>query len=408
MSANLAPLKLAATLADKILSDCTGLDDYKRKLVTYWALATHALPTLQTFPVLSLHGHFGCGKSECLNVISLLSAKSKRITLNSFTLPAVRDAFINAHEGTVLIEEADATWKAEYDKAFENLLNNRGNRSAAVEEHNHLVGKGKDKAWERQQAKYFGATVLHKREPFDDSALESRTIVVKFKSIRDRTYKPYNAVDPLTTETSKAVSQIKKLQLPYFESIANVAGRVMDTYRPCLMLAQYLDDQEFITTSHEILHTQTERMAMDQGTEFSHVVYSGLVNCMTVTEGEGEGETHHLSYVNVRLSLIVDAIYKETRDSYHARKIGRQLRIMGYNTKTSHGQAVVEPNRKIMLDAYKSIEYDDPDILEQLSPPRPTNTNSNRINDIEDKRESYRESGERSSSTLSTAKKRPN
>jgi hypothetical protein len=397
---NLASLKLAATLADKTLSDCTGLDDYKRKLVTYWALATHALPNLETFPILSLQGQFGCGKSECLNVISLLSAKSIRITLNSFTLPAVRDAFINAHEGTVLIEEADTTWKTEHDKAFENLLNNRGNRSASIEEHNHQVGKH----WERQRSKYFGATVLHRRQPFDDSALESRTIIVKFKAVHTRTYKPYNSTDPLIIETNKAIGQIEKLQLPYFESVANVAGRVMDTYRPCLMLAQYLDDQAFIIGSLDILHTQTENMCMDQGTEFTHVVYSALVSCMT----DPNDSTHTISYCNVRLSALVDAIYKESRDSYPARKVGRQLRLMGFTVKVSHGQAVVELNRKSLLSAYESIGYSDPDTLEQLSTPLPPNTNSNRINNIEKNTEIDREGGKAPSSTLSTANKKPN
>jgi len=400
MSANLAPLKLAATLADKTLSDCTGLDDYKRKLVTYWALATHALPHLETFPILSLYGQFGCGKSECLNVISLLSAKSVRITLNSFTFPAIRDAFINAYEGTVLIEEADATWKAEHDKAFENLLNNRGNRGASVEEHNHQVGKH----WERKRSKYFGATVLHRRTPFDDAALESRTIVVKFKPVRERTFKPYNSTDPLTKEIAKAIAQIKSLKLPYFESIANVAGRVMDTYRPCLMVAQYLDDQSFITDSQDILHTQTESMSIDQGTEFSHIVFSALINCMV----DPNDPTHTLSYCNIKLSALADAAYKETRDWYTARKIGRQLRLMRFTVKVSNGQAVVEPNRKLLRSTYESIGYNDPDILEQLSTPLPPNNNSNRINDIEKDRESDRESGATSTTTSSTAGKKPN
>ena len=400
MSANRAPLKLAATLADKILSDCTGLDDYKRKLVIYWALATHALAGMETFPILSLQGPFGCGKSECLNVISLLAAKSIRITLNSFTFPAVRDAFINAYEGTVLIEEADSTWRAEHEKAFENLLNNRGNRNAAVEEHNHQVGKH----WERKRSKYFGATIMHRRQPLDDSALESRTIIVKFKPVRERTYKPYNSTDSLVIEITKNISLLKNLKLPYFESIANIAGRVMDTYRPCLMLAQYIDDQAFITGSHDILHTQTERMVMDQGTEFTHVVYSGLVSCML----DPNDQTHTLSYVNVKLSDIVDAIYKETRDSHSARKVGRQLRLMGYTVKVSNGQSVVEPNRSRMLNAYESIGYVDPDIREQLSTPLPPNTNSNRINDLQSDKEIDREVGKAIPSTSSTAKKKPN
>jgi len=391
---------LAATLADKILCDCTGLDDYKRKLVTYWALATHALPHLQTFPGLSLQGQFGCGKSECLNVISLLSAKPMRITLNSFTLPAVRDAFINTYEGTVLIEEADTTWKTEHDKAFENLLNNRNNRSAAIEEHNHQVSK----TWKRQRSRYFGATVLHRRQPFDDSALESRTIVVKFKPVRERTYKPFNSTDPLTTETVKAIAQISKLHLPYFESIANIAGRVMDTYRPCLMLAQYIDDQAFITGSYDILHSQTERMVIDQGTEFSHVVFSALISCMI----DPDDSTHTLSYCNVKLSSLVDAIYKETREWYPTRKVGRQLRLMGHTVKVSNGQAVVSPTRKSMLNSYESITYSDPDVLQQLSTPLPPNTISNEINDIEEHRKRDREGGRASSSTSSTAVKKPN
>jgi hypothetical protein len=87
------------------LSRSTGLKDRDQKLVTLWTLATHALPHLRTFPLLTLLGKMGTGKSQTLSVIGNFAFRPARLSLRGMTGPAIRDKFAECNGGTAIVEE---------------------------------------------------------------------------------------------------------------------------------------------------------------------------------------------------------------------------------------------------------------------------------------------------------------
>ena len=88
----------------------TGLKERERKLVVYWTVATHALPHVDTFPLLSLNGKMGTGKSQTEKIIARFAHRSRSFSLRGRTLPAIRDELAACYEGTAIIEEADHAW----------------------------------------------------------------------------------------------------------------------------------------------------------------------------------------------------------------------------------------------------------------------------------------------------------
>ena len=159
------------------LSQSTGLKDRDQKLVTYWTLATHALPYLGTFPLLALLGKMGTGKSQTLSVIGNFAFRPARLSLRGMTGPAIRDKLAECYGGTAIVEEADAAWK-DADMSFERLLSDRYQKASA--EASHKVPAG-EKNWGTVTKQYFGATALHRRVPFNDAALDGRTVTVRLR-----------------------------------------------------------------------------------------------------------------------------------------------------------------------------------------------------------------------------------
>ena len=154
------------------LSESTGLKTRDQKVVVYWTLATHALPSLNTFPLLALLGKMGTGKSQTLSIVENFSRHPGQLSLRGMTGPAIRDKFAECYEGTAIVEEADNAWK-DGDSAFESLLSDRYQRQSAKA--SHKVARG-DKNWVIVTHEYFGATILHRRIPFRDAALDGRTM----------------------------------------------------------------------------------------------------------------------------------------------------------------------------------------------------------------------------------------
>src|ERR1019366_9538051 len=70
-------LVAAAGFMDTALMQSTGLKERERKLVVYWTVATHALPHVDTFPLLSLNGKMGTGKSQTEKIIARFAHRSR-------------------------------------------------------------------------------------------------------------------------------------------------------------------------------------------------------------------------------------------------------------------------------------------------------------------------------------------
>ena len=176
--------------------ESTGLNEFQRKLVTFWTLATHFLPYVNTSSMLALQGKMGTGKSQTLSIIENFAFRPVRLSLRSMTTPTIRDKFAESHNGTAIVEEGDDAWK-DGDNSFEHLLSDRCQRASA--EASYKV-KSSDQNWSGVTKPYFGATAIHRRIPFKDAALDGRTVCVRFHPDNSRQFREYSAQDPWNEE----------------------------------------------------------------------------------------------------------------------------------------------------------------------------------------------------------------
>lgn len=157
-------LQVITNYANAITSAC-GLDPNQAKTVVYWAIVTHAMDKLNIMPILVIQGAHGTGKSDLLELLGQICYSP--IPINGKVSKAeLRDSLkLNT---TALIEEADGV--------DERLLLMRYSRRTS----GTSVKRGSaSQDWTREQLDLFGATVLHRRPPFRDPAVDSRSITIK-------------------------------------------------------------------------------------------------------------------------------------------------------------------------------------------------------------------------------------
>src|SRR5215472_16617184 len=205
-------ISAAASLMQRSLSESTGLSERWQKLIVYHTLATHALRTLDTFPMLVLLGKMGTGKSQTLKIVQNFCCRPVRMSLRGMTGPTIRDKFAECCEGTAIVEEADAAWK-DSDSSFEGMLSDRYQRDSAQASHKKRNG---DKNWDLVTQKYFGATVVHRRTPFVDPALDGRSVFVRFRPDHTRPYRDFDAQDAWNVKGKILLSDVS-LSLPAIE-----------------------------------------------------------------------------------------------------------------------------------------------------------------------------------------------
>ena len=225
---------------ETVLGEATALPLKDRRIVAYWTLATHGLPAMKFFPILRLLGKPGCGKSQTEEVIAAYSRAPERMSLRGMTQAALRDRLTKADNGTAIIEEADTAWK---DSQFESLLSDRYSRATAEAD---LKEQNSDKSWSAKKKPYFGASVVHRRKPFADVALDGRTITIRFKP--DSTGRIFTEFAP-EEKTNQRISELSRSLAPplgYYKVPAGVPGRIGNTWRPLLAVAHLLGDQDFI------------------------------------------------------------------------------------------------------------------------------------------------------------------
>ncbi|HZC25083.1 MAG TPA: hypothetical protein VE866_17235 [Candidatus Binatia bacterium] len=327
------------------MSESTGLRERERKLAVYWTLATHALPTLDTFPLLVLRGKMGTGKSQALKVIENFAYRSRRLSLRGMTAPAIRDGFADCYEGTAVVEEADAAWK-DRDSTFEHLLSDRYQRNSA--EASHKQKKGSED-WSTVTKRYFGATALHRRIPFLDAALDGRSVSVYFRPDHSRSYRDFNAEDPRNA-AGKVLLQHLTVKLPPVEQPNGIAARVFNSYRPVLAAAKLCGDCEFESELLRRLQDETLELKEAQSAEPDGLVLRAVVE--RVFESGCD-------FSNIKFSELSVLIWDNHRVSLSPRQIGSMVRELGFITKPSHGVTVVVPTPATLLKACDECEYSD-------------------------------------------------
>jgi hypothetical protein len=350
MSATTNDIQKAIECMDAALTQTTGLGERERQLVVYWSLATHSLAHVGTFPLLSLVGKMGTGKSQALKVIGGFAYRPRFLSLRSMTLPAIRDELSACYEGSAIIEEADKAWK-DGGAAFEALLSDRYQRSTAEA---RLEEKHGDN-WQPVAKKYFGASVLHRRIPFSDAALDGRSIPIHFRPNHNRTYSEYREDDPLIVEGSTLLRQWT-FQPPAVEQLPKVAARIFNTYRPLIAAARFCGDKGFLELIQERLLLETAELKAAQSAEPDGLVLRAILDCV--------GDSP--SFANVKISALSDSIFRNNKVTLQPRQIAGLARQLGFKTKESHGVTVVVPTPTTLLAACDECGYEDDEVIAEL------------------------------------------
>jgi hypothetical protein len=348
MSTNLADqqssLVATAGFMDKALMQSTGLPERERRLVTYWTLATHMLPHVNTFPLLVLRGKMGTGKSDTLRVTKKFAYQPLCFSLGGNTLSVVRDKLVAAYQGTAIIEEADKGWKD--DSTFERLLSDRYHRQSAE---TAKMEKSAGDQWTSITKPTFGATALHRRNQFNDAALDGRSIVIRFKADYSRQYVEVSDDLPWIVKGSKLAKDLVFVPIA-IDQPQGVAPRIFDTYRPLCVIAKLCGDEGFTQSILERLLLNTAQLKEAQSMEPDGLVLRAIISLV------GSPPV----FANIKFRDIANWIWDNHRQTIQPKQIGALAREeLGLATKESHGVAVVVPKPISLLKACYECGYED-------------------------------------------------
>jgi hypothetical protein len=268
------------------------------------------------------------------------------------TAPTIRDKFAECHNGTAIIEEADAAWK-DPDMTFERMLSDRYQRRSAVASHKVRAG---DKNWETDTKQYFGATVLHRRIPFSDAALDGRTVSVRLRPDHTQQYRDYSDEDPWNVVGKQLIAEVT-FTPSVVEQPKGVAARIFNTYKPLLSTAKLCGDQSLPEQLLSKLLQETLELKEAQASEPDGLVLRAIVEAVFRL---GSADFQYIKYSNLS-----ESIWKNHRCSLQPRQIGPIARELGFTTKISHGATVVVPTPATLLKACDECEYAD-EALEEL------------------------------------------
>ena len=342
-------IRVIVEVTDTLLGISTGLGHLQRKTIGYYTAARHSLPSANSFPLLVCIGPMGTGKSECSRIVKAFAYKPRAMSLRGMSPPAFRDELVEAHNGTAVIEEADAGWKE--SKNYENLLSDRYHRDSAKVAIKVPAG---DNSWITQEKYFSGASVVHKRLPFADAALDGRSISVPFRANHSRKYKEFRENDPAVVELKKRVDNFT-FDPPELHRSFEAAGRILASYTPVLALAEWCGDTEFLEQVVSWLQSKTKQLVEDQATEPDGLVLRALVERLSASGGS-------LVFHNVKLKDLRASIFANFAVDLQPRQIAGLARELGFQTKDSHGITVVVPTPKLLVAACERVGYEDEEI----------------------------------------------
>jgi energy-coupling factor transporter ATP-binding protein EcfA2 len=247
-------IQIVTKYTDAITGAC-GLDNNQAKTVVYWAIATHAIDKLKIMPILVIQGGYGSGKSTLIELLKQI-CYSPVLVDGKVSSAELRDSL--KQNPMVLIEEAD--------EINEDWILKRYDRQIA---HTSVKRGSASQGWTREQLNLFGATVLHRRVPFRDPAVDSRSITIKTTHKQGSYSMPTLDGVTLAAIASK-VDWLKPLALP-----ANRAG---DTWMPLFQAAGYCNDIGWIKYAVSEFAKAIVGLKEGQGDEPNQIVVRKLIS----------------------------------------------------------------------------------------------------------------------------------
>lgn len=329
----------------EVFHQVSGLPDFEERLCSYYCASTWLLNQINPFSIINITGPNGTGKSSLLAAFQRLAFNAYRFTAKEMSGPTFRDELAKAHDGTALIDEADK-------EEIESYLGLRYMRETAVCAKKIPAGIG---AWKTIYIPIFGPSILHKRVPYKDAALEGRTITINTIPDLSRKYKKMeNIGDDVTNgiilEQVKLKISIKLPEAP--ELPDDIAPRVADSYRPLIALATIAKDTELLDPLWEKLREATKNLKDGQSYEPGPIVIQALIGALTKNE--------ELLIRNVKLEGdLVKIIQYEYGHNLNSRQIAKILRGYGFELRRIGGPYSVIPDINTLVKVCKTIGIED-------------------------------------------------
>ena len=299
-----------------LIQAACGLDLNQAKSITYYAVATHGLPHLRIFPALFLQGAPATGKSTILDILEQLTYQPKRLD-GSLSKAEFRDSLNDSP--TVLIEEAD--------QVNERQIRNRYSRSTS----RTSVKRERRQGWESEPLDTFGATVLHRRHPFKDPAVQSRAITVRTRKAEG----PFNAN---LNEIGQLHDQLAGLaEAVPWENVSQYGGdRIRDSWAPLLLIARHFEDEEWVAWAEGQIVQADATLNAGQEEEPPQLVFSAIMHLALVNGGD----THMQPDDRVTVSDIAKAL-SDRAGKYNSWQIGDIVRNLGFEVRKAGGTQYV-------------------------------------------------------------------
>ena len=328
-----------------MLHQVTSLPEIKERAASYYCLATWFLDRINPIPLLCILGPNGTGKSQLLSSLGHLAYQPYRFTASNMTPPTMRDELGKAHDRTAIIDEADAD-------GLESFLNLRYLRETAI--CYVKIPAGPDR-WKTCPIPIFGPSIVHKRVPFKDPAVDGRSIIINTVPDNSRRYlradnlKEEEIADLQIAQAKLKVS-LKISANPYIPK--DIAPRVADSYRPLIALASIEQDDEFLKPLFESLLLATRDLADGQSYEPGPIIVQALLRALTNNE--------QIALRNVKLEGdLIKIIQYEFGFNLNSRQVAKILRGYGFELRRIGGPYSVIPDINTLVKVCNTIGIED-------------------------------------------------
>ncbi len=305
-----------------------GLSTNEAKTIIYYSVATHGIQRMQIMPILVLRGPQGTGKSTIMELLKQMAYSPKLI--DGRVSPAVlRDSL--KYETTALIEEADGV--------DEELLIRRYSRQTsktAVKRGSAMQG------FKDEQFDMFGATILHRRVPFKDAALDSRSIVIK------TVYKPGGY--SMSTLSSSSLRQIAD-SADWGNPLGLPTGRVTDAWRPLFQAALACKEKDWLVYAVNEVNKGNERLMAGQKYEPENALVYSLQTLFYQNSLLSDPQPVIISNLKPHLKHHYDIVLK----NYQIEEMARNL---GFKITRPHGYSTLQPNNELLQELLNKIQTD--------------------------------------------------
>lgn len=313
-----------------LIQSTNGLDENQAQTVIYFAIATYGLPHLGKFPLLVIYGPAGTGKTTILDVLSQLAFGTPKDLIPGDLTPAVlRDTLIDTP--TALIDEADDVKEA--------MLRKRYSRQSSTSVVNQTGEQG---GWSKVKGDLFGATALHRRIPFKDEAVQSRSIVVRTRKAEVDAF--------IAEEFAEFAPMLEAIaeQVDWVHVPKQGGERISDTWAPLLEVDAMLGG-DWRPYAEEQMEAARKNLDYGHAVEPDKACYSALLS--RAIDGRSVKS-------RVLIHDVVDAVSEVLNlDSW---QVGLTLRDLGFETKTTGGKQYVYVGGKDKLVAIgRKLEVDD-------------------------------------------------